>query len=79
MCIGAMLSARIDQLVFGCRDPKAGAVRSLFELAADGRLNHRIEVREGIGADQAAELLRSFFRLRRGESKMGNVERWPSG
>ncbi|HUU00954.1 MAG TPA: tRNA adenosine(34) deaminase TadA [Myxococcota bacterium] len=79
MCIGAMLSARIDQLVFGCRDPKAGAVRSLFELAADSRLNHRIEVREGIGAEQAAELLRSFFRLRRCESKMGNVERWPSG
>ncbi len=79
MCVGAMLSARIDRLVFGCRDPKAGAVRSLFELAADSRLNHRIEVREGIGADQAAELLRSFFRLRRGESKMSNVERWPSG
>jgi tRNA(adenine34) deaminase len=70
MCIGAMLSARIDRLVFGCRDPKAGAVLSLFELAADSRLNHLIEVREGIGAERAAELLRSFFRLRRGESEM---------
>ena len=66
MCVGAMLSARLDRLVFGCRDPKAGAVASLFELAGDERLNHRIEVREGVAADQAAELLRSFFRLRRG-------------
>src|SRR5437016_14509571 len=48
MCVGAMIQARIRALHFGCRDAKAGAVVSLYELAADRRLNHRIPVHEGI-------------------------------
>jgi len=66
MCMGATISARIDRLVFGCTDPKAGAVVSLYEMANDPRLNHRVEVLQGVGAEEAAELLTSFFRRVRG-------------
>jgi tRNA(adenine34) deaminase len=66
MCVGAMLSARLDRLVFGCDDPKAGAAVSLYRLAQDARLNHRLEVTGGVLADEAAALLKEFFRRRRG-------------
>jgi len=66
MCAGAMIQARISKLTFGCRDPKAGAIVSLYALASDKRLNHRFEFREGVLADESGELLRSFFRGRRG-------------
>ena len=65
MCAGAMVLARIDRLVFGARDPKGGAVASLYEIATDERLNHRLEVRDGVGAEEASALLRQFFRTRR--------------
>ncbi|MGH7805465.1 MAG: tRNA adenosine(34) deaminase TadA [Candidatus Binatia bacterium] len=65
MCVGAMIQARIERLVFGCRDPKAGAVVTLHELASDARLNHRIPFREGVLGEECGELLRSFFRARR--------------
>jgi len=65
MCVGAMVQARIARLVFACRDPKAGAVVSLFELAADRRLNHRFPHREGVLAEASSSLLRGFFRERR--------------
>jgi tRNA(adenine34) deaminase len=68
MCAGAMLSARIDRLVFGCADPKAGAVRSLYRLADDDRLNHRMVVRDGVLAQEAAALLKAFFVKRRNAS-----------
>ena len=61
MCTGALLQARVDRVVFGCRDPKAGAMRSLFALANDPRLNHQIKVDEGVMADESARLLRDFF------------------
>jgi tRNA(adenine34) deaminase len=66
MCAGAMVLARIDRLVFGARDPKAGAVGSLLDLSADPRLNHRFAVERGVREDACAELLRAFFRSRRG-------------
>ena len=69
MCVGAMIQARIAALHFGCRDPKAGAVVSLFELANDRRLNHRFPFHEGAFADECAELLSRFFRMRRGERR----------
>ena len=62
----AALHARVRRVVFGARDPKFGAVRSLANLLEDARLNHRCEVVEGVGADDSAALLRSFFRSRRG-------------
>ena len=61
MCTGALLQARVDRVVFGCRDPKAGAKRSLVALGEDPRLNHRIKIDEGVMADESAKLLREFF------------------
>jgi tRNA(adenine34) deaminase len=65
MCTGAAVLARVERLVYGCADPKAGAVRSLFRLADDARLNHRIAVTQGVLEDECASLLRAFFRDRR--------------
>lgn len=61
MCAGALVNARISRLVYGCEDPKAGAVSSLFSIGQDARLNHRFEVRGGVLADDCAGRLRSFF------------------
>jgi tRNA(adenine34) deaminase len=57
--------ARVDRLVFAASDPKAGCVGSLQDLSADPRLNHRFPVERGLLAEEASELLRSFFRARR--------------
>jgi tRNA(adenine34) deaminase len=65
MCAGGLVLARVDRLVFGARDPKAGFAGSLGDLVRDERLNHRMEVDGGIGADESAELLRGFFGARR--------------
>jgi tRNA(adenine34) deaminase len=66
MCAGALVNARIRRLYFGCDDPKAGAVRTLYQLLDDRRLNHRVEVVPGVLAAEGASLLRTFFgRLRR--------------
>jgi tRNA(adenine34) deaminase len=61
MCAGALVLSRVDRLVFGARDPKAGFCGSLGNLVADSRLNHRIQVSEGVGSEAAARLLRGFF------------------
>jgi tRNA(adenine34) deaminase len=71
MCAGAMVLARVDRLVFGASDPKAGAVGSLMDLSADPRLNHRFPVERGLLGEEAGELLRSFFRVRRGRGAGG--------
>ena len=65
MCMGAAIQARVARLVYGCADPKAGAAGSLYDLAADGRLNHVIVVQAGVEADLARTLLQDFFRSRR--------------
>ena len=65
MCAGALVNARVPRLVYGCDDPKAGAVRTLFQLCNDDRLNHRVDVVSGVLAEECAELLRSFFRAQR--------------
>ncbi|HYB90686.1 MAG TPA: tRNA adenosine(34) deaminase TadA [Candidatus Binataceae bacterium] len=65
MCVGAMVNARIGRLVYGARDPKAGALGSVYDIGRDGRLNHRIEVTGGVMEAECAELLREFFRSRR--------------
>jgi len=61
MCAGALVNARISGLVFGCRDPKAGAVRSLYGLVEDGRLNHRVSVIEGVLAEECGRIMSDFF------------------
>jgi tRNA(adenine34) deaminase len=65
MCAGALVLARVDRLVFGAWDPKAGAVGSLWDVVRDRRLNHRPEVASGVRADECASLLVDFFESRR--------------
>ena len=65
MCAGAAVVGRISDVAFGARDPKAGALGSLYNLAADSRLNHQFAVQGGVRADESAALLRSFFAERR--------------
>ena len=65
MCAGAMIHARIDKLVFGAADPKAGACGSVLQVLNHPQLNHQMWVELGIGAEESAELLRGFFRERR--------------
>jgi tRNA(adenine34) deaminase len=67
MCAGAIVNARIKRLVFGCTNPKAGAVQTLYTIPTDPRLNHRVEVTSGVRADECAAVLSEFFtELRRG-------------
>jgi tRNA(adenine34) deaminase len=65
MCAGALLAARVDRLVYGAPDPKAGACGSLYNLCVDPRLNHELAVTPGVRADACAEVLTRFFRDRR--------------
>ena len=65
MCAGALVLARVDRLVYGAEDPKAGAVGSLWDVVRDRRLNHRPEVVSGVLAAECSELLLAFFRSRR--------------
>jgi tRNA(adenine34) deaminase len=69
MCAGAIVNARIPRLVYGCADPKAGAVRTLFQLCDDARLNHRVEITSGVRGDECAALLTDFFRGQRALGK----------
>ncbi|MGQ0507021.1 MAG: tRNA adenosine(34) deaminase TadA [Myxococcaceae bacterium] len=69
MCAGAMVQGRVTRLVFGALDPKAGAVRSLYNLVEEPRHNHRLEVQAGVEAERSAELLRAFFRTLRERAK----------
>lgn len=65
MCAGAMIQARVPRLVYGCDDPKGGAVRSCFEILTHPKLNHRVEVSSGVLAGECAGILQSFFAARR--------------
>jgi tRNA(adenine34) deaminase len=69
MCAGALVLSRMDKLVYGCDDPKTGAVKSLYNIVTDGRLNHRLEVVSGVLADECAKQLQDFFKSRRGRNK----------
>ncbi len=66
MCAGAIVLARVERLVFGAADPKAGFAGSLGDLVRDVRLNHRVELTSGVLAEECGEVLREFFRARRG-------------
>jgi tRNA(adenine34) deaminase len=67
MCAGAIVLARVGRLVYGADDPKGGAVRTLYRLVEDERLNHRVQVTPGILAEECGKVLRDFFRRRREE------------
>ena len=70
MCAGALVLARVDRLVYGCDDPKAGACGSLYNIVQDERLNHRLEVTSGVLADECGALLTEFFEKRRTNDKI---------
>jgi len=71
MCAGAAVLSRISRIVFGARDPKFGACGSIFNIPVEPRLNHRIEVVEGILADEVATMMREFFaRVRKGKEEV---------
>ncbi|OQW50452.1 MAG: tRNA-specific adenosine deaminase [Proteobacteria bacterium SG_bin7] len=61
MCAGAVVNSRVSTVVYGCKDPKAGAVESLYQILGDQRLNHRPEVIAGVCAEEASAVLKTFF------------------
>ncbi len=61
MCAGAIVHARIEHVVYGCSNPKAGAVRTLYQLLEDPRLNHRAQVTSGVLEEQCSKVLKNFF------------------
>ena len=69
MCMGAIILARIPRLVFACRDPRAGAVGSIYDFSSDRRFNHTVEITEGVLADECSSLLKDFFKKLRAGKK----------
>lgn len=69
MCAGALVQSRVKRVVYGADDPKAGAIHSVLQVLNHPKLNHRTEVRGGVLAGRSAELLQSFFKSRREESR----------
>ncbi|RMH41123.1 MAG: nucleoside deaminase [Deltaproteobacteria bacterium] len=82
MCAGALVNARVRRLVYGCDNPKAGAVRTLYAIPTDGRLNHRVEVVGGVRAGECGALLTAFFealRARKAAARTAGGEAVPPG
>lgn len=77
MCAGAILQSRIPRVVYGARDPKGGAVHSLYELLNDSRFNHECDVTEGVLADECGTILTSFFKAIRERKKRLKKEATP--
>jgi tRNA(adenine34) deaminase len=69
MCAGAIVNARIPRLIYGCSDPKAGAVQTLYQLCSDSRLNHRVHIVAGILAEECGAMLTQFFAAKRAMGK----------
>ncbi|MEZ4255827.1 MAG: tRNA adenosine(34) deaminase TadA [Polyangiales bacterium] len=69
MCAGALVLSRVGRVVYGCDDPKAGAVSSLYGIGSDARLNHRFEVERGVLGEACADQLRAFFAAIRAKKK----------
>ena len=69
MCAGAFVHARVKRVVYGCDDPKSGAVKSLFSIGQDPRLNHRFALESGVRAEECAAKLRAFFEKLRAQGK----------
>jgi len=69
MCMGAIVHARVKTIVFGASDPKWGAAKSLYQIGQDTRLNHQVEIIEGVCADDCRSVIQDFFRIRRKKKK----------
>ncbi|MPN49908.1 tRNA-specific adenosine deaminase [bioreactor metagenome] len=72
MCAGAIVLARIQRLVYGASDPRAGACGTLYNIVQDSRLNHRCDIRKGVLAEESSELLWEYFKKRRNNSNKVN-------
>ena len=70
MCAGAIVAARIERIVFGCRDPKGGAAGSIIDVFASEAVNHRVAVTAGVLESETAEQLRAFFQARRDAARL---------
>jgi tRNA(adenine34) deaminase len=79
MCAGALVAARVQRVVFGATDPRAGACGTLYNLCTDPRLNHELEVSGGVGAADSAALLSSFFAGKRTDRAAGTTPAAPGG
>jgi tRNA(adenine34) deaminase len=73
MCAGALAAARVERLIYGCRDPKGGAAGSVIDILGSAAVNHRVDVVDGVLAEETAAQLREFFAQKR------RAERWSSG
>ncbi len=74
MCMGAIILARIPRLVYGCRDPRAGAVGSIYDFSQDERFNHTVEVTEGVLGEECSQRLSAFFKeLRAGKKAKSSI------
>lgn len=69
MCAGALVQSRVAKIIYGTRDPKGGAVDSLFHIGQDPRLNHQIEIQQGVLESECSQILKDFFKQRRAEKK----------
>lgn len=69
MCAGAIVLARLDRVIYGATDPKAGAAGTLYNICSDDRLNHRTQVTSGILGEQCGQILTDFFRAQRAMGK----------
>lgn len=79
MCAGAIVLARIEELIFGAQDPRTGACGSLYDIVEDERLNHRVHVRRGMMEDSCSQLLREFFAALRQERVRPRKDDRPNG
>lgn len=79
MCSGAIVNARIKNVYYGARDPKVGAVDSLYHLLGDQRLNHQVHVESGILGEECSQMLKDFFRTVRKKKKLSRKKRWTRG
>jgi tRNA(adenine34) deaminase len=71
MCAGAIVNARVPRVVYGCEDPKAGALHTMFGIGLDARLNHQFEAVKGVLAEECAQALKDFFAALRAQGKNG--------
>jgi len=74
MCAGALVMSRIDRLVYGSADVKAGAIESIFNIAQNGALNHSMVVTSGIRRDECAQIMKDFFKQRRKKNKNHHID-----
>ncbi|MHC4913663.1 MAG: tRNA adenosine(34) deaminase TadA [Planctomycetota bacterium] len=75
MCAGALVLSRTDRLVYGCDDPKAGACGTMYNIVADGRLNHRLQVTTGVLEEECKQQLQEFFKKRRNEKAEAKTQK----